>query len=354
MTRYEIHIPGEDGGRVERVHGDNWLDALRRGLASAGLPAPTRNLGVAFGKDGAVDITDNDAGRTYTVTPVREAPTKTATGPMQLTIVDEVDDPFADDDSAGPGLPVRPPVTATPAKPRQTRKRASRLGAMAFGPYRRAIRQPSNAPEQPGVIEGGETGSGPHPAADSGPYAAVESGPPRAADSGPYPAADADSDPLLLDLGIFEQFDGKPAEAAAFLLDRAMHHVPCAAGSVLLIHPRERCLYFAAVRGSKADALVDQRVPLEVGLVGHCVRTRRSLNVIDPPRDPRFARTIADTVGYVPSSIVCLPIIAGKRTFGALELLDRLGEETFSEAEEASLRRASRLLGKLLVRRLGL
>ena len=143
-------------------------------------------------------------------------------------------------------------------------------------------------------------------------------------------------------------------EFRAYLLDRAMAHVPCAAGSVLLIHPRERCFYFAAVRGTKADALADQRVPLEVGLVGHCVRTRKSVNVRDPARDPRFARSIADKVGYMPSSIVCLPIIAGRRTFGVLELLDRLGEEQFDPQEEARLRRASRKLGALLATQLGL
>lgn len=348
MTRYEIHIPGDDGDRVERVHGDNWLDALRRGLSAAGLPAPTRNLGVAFGKDGAVDITDNDSGAVYKVVPVRQAPPKTATGPMEIPIVDEIDDPFADDDDAGPGLPVRPPVEATRTAPKKSPRRSSRLGAMAFGPYRKQIRQPSNPPPRPGVIDA--------PTAESG----RDTDERRAVDSDQFPAAgdgrDAatQSDPLLRDVAAFERFDGTPAEAAAFLLDRAMHHIPCAAGSVLFIHPRARCLYFTAVRGSKADALVDQRVPLEVGLVGHCVRTRRSLNVADPPRDPRFARTIADTVGYIPSSIVCLPIVSGKRTFGALELLDRLGRETFTEDEEASLRRASRRLGKLLERLLGL
>lgn len=343
MTRYEIHIPGEDGDRVERVHGDNWLDALRRGLSAAGLPAPNRNLGVAFGAGGAVDITDADAGRVYKVVPVADAPpTRTTTGPIEVPIVDPVDDPFAEEGDAEPSLPYRPPVQAAPG-PRQAPRRAGRLSAMAFGPYRRAIRSPVDAPAAPGMLDAHE------PTRSA-----------RGAHEGPSPEESVETraahpdDPLLSDVAALDRFDGAPAEAAAFLLDRAMHHVPCAAGSVLLVHPRERCLYFAAVRGSKADMLVDQRVPLEVGLVGHCVRTRRSLNVPDPPRDPRFSRTIADKVGYIPSSIVCLPILSGRRIFGVLELLDRLGRETFTESEEASLRRASRTLGANLARLLGL
>lgn len=345
MTRYEIHIPGEGGVRVQRVHGDNWLDALRRGLAAAGLPAPDRNMGVSFGQDGAVDITDADAGRSYTVVPVKEAPPRTATGPMQLEIVDAVDDPFADDDSLEEGLPARPPVSHVTPAPKKSPRRASRLSSMAFGPYRRQIRSPQDAPAAPGVIDS--------PTDEGG----RDTGERRAADPGQRAAGGAEAgplDPLLEDMKALERFDGKSTEAAAYLLDRAMHHVPCAAGSVLYIHPRERCLYFAAVRGSKADLLVDQRLPLEVGLVGHSLRTRRSINVADPPHDPRFAKTIADKIGYVPASVVCLPIVSGRRTFGVLELLDRLGMETFTEDEEASLRRASRRLGKLLARQLGL
>lgn len=346
VTRYEIHIPGPEGNRVERVHGDNWLDALRRGLSAAGLPAPNRNLGVTFGEGGAVDITDSDAGRSYKVVPVADAQPMTArsrTGPMALPIEDEVDDPFADDDSVEPGLPVVPPVQATP--PPSTSRRAGRLSPMAWGPYRRQIRSATNAPADPGAIEDFDDRP-----PDTGELRRGGRGP---ADSVESPATDL-GDPLLADVAALDRFEGGAVEASAFLLDRAMHHVPCAAGSVLLIHSRERCLYFAAVRGSKAELLADQRVPLEVGLVGHCVRTRRSINVAEPARDPRFARTIADKVGYLPSSIVCLPIVAGRKTFGVLELLDRLGEETFSEAEEASLRRASRKLGALIARRMGL
>lgn len=338
MSRYEIHIPDGDRTRVERVHGDNWLDALRRGLAAAGLPAPNRNLGVAFAPDASVDITDTDAGRTYRVVPVAEATAeRPSTGPVPAPIADAFADPFADDDELEEGLPIHPPVQAA-AVPIDASRRRKRLSAAAWGPYRRLTRSAPDAPPEPGGLDADDEAS------DS-----YEIAPARARAANPTDS----SDPLLRDLAALDAFDGPLHDAAALLLDRAMAHVPCVAGSVLLVDPRDRSLYFAAARGSKAEALVAKRLPLDIGLAGHCLRTRRSINVTEPARDPRFARTIAEKIGYLPDSIVCLPIIARRKTFGVLELLDRHGEDGFSTEEEARLRRAARALGAHMARVLG-
>lgn len=342
MSRYEIHIPDGDDTRVERVHGDNWLDALRRGLAAAGLPAPTRNLGVAFGADGAVDIDDAEAGRTYRVVPAPETTARPASAaPIPAPIEDAFDDPFADDDEDISGLPIRPPVQAS--VPSEPTRRKKRLSAMAWGPYRRQTRRAPDAPETPASLDAGE---------DAAPddSAEVVLAPARRRPTDP-PAAPAD--PLLADMRALESFDGTLHDAAAYLLDRALAHVPSVAGSVMLVDPRDRALYFAAARGPRADALVAQRVPLDVGLAGHCLRTRRSLNVFEPARDPRFARTIADKIGHLPRAIVCLPIIAGRKSFGVLELLDPTARETYSADDETRLRRAARALGALIARTFG-
>lgn len=362
VTRYEIHIPDGDGTRIERVHGDNWLDALRRGLAAAGRPAPTRNLGVSFAPDSSVDIVDGETGEQYKVAPIPEGRSTTGERPAAndapVEIEDPVDDPFADEDEGGAMLaraPAGPMLARAPSEPPARRRRPitqptptpsrraggrGRLSAKAWGPYRQRARSAPDAPARPGAIEvsGDEHSSDEHQAV------------PNTGNISRNPQGDS----LGHDARALDDFDGDIIDASSFLLDRAMHHVPSAAGSVLLIDPRYRCLYFAAARGEKADALVSQRVPLEVGLAGHCLRTRKSLNIVEPARDPRFARSIADKVGYVPRSIVCLPIISGKRIFGVLELLDREGRETFATSEETTLRRAARRLGDLIARQLGL
>lgn len=143
--------------------------------------------------------------------------------------------------------------------------------------------------------------------------------------------------------------DQLPAQqASAQVLDACQAAFPCEAGSVLLIDARDRTLYFAVARGPEAEAVRTQRVPLEVGLAGACIRTRRSINITDPSTDPRFARSIADTVGRLPRAMVVVPVMHDRRVFGVLELLDPTGRSGFSADEEARVRRAGRRLGQHL------
>jgi GAF domain-containing protein len=144
------------------------------------------------------------------------------------------------------------------------------------------------------------------------------------------------------------------ASASAQVLDICQQIAPCDASSVLLIDTRERSLYFAVARGPLSAGLLNQRVPLEVGLAGACIRTRRSINLVDPVTDARFARTIADTVGHIPRAIVAVPVLHERRIFGVIELLDPSHTRAFSGDQEARLRRAARHLGQHLAALAGL
>ncbi len=310
LALYEIHIPpggDETSPRVERVHGENWLEALRRGLARAGHPAPTRNLGFEFRADGAVVVNDADAGRVYHVVPVvRPTPqpssvappatTAAEPAPPDVTEPDEVPDPFADEGTA---------QAATP----------QRSGALDTVDY-----------EEAGMLESQEMAE-------------------MQLTRSPETEASGEPHPLLSELDQLSRFPADVYGACAFVLDALRAHIPSEAGSVLLIDARDRCLYFAVARGPHAAGLSTQRVPLEVGLAGACIRSRRVLNIVDPAHDPRFARSIADAVGHMPRSILAAPIVAGRRAFGVLEILDRTERRGFTEEDEHLAKRAGRRLG---------
>ena len=335
MPLYEIHIPpeGDDRSpRVERVHGDNWLEALRRGLATAGCPAPARNLGFELQDDGTVVVNDAGAGRVYHVVPVvKEKPRRPATPfPAPGAAVDlearpeageAMDDPFAGEDDLDTAV-------APMALTARGRARPSGEGPVVRG---RA------GPRRPGVLdtvdyeEGGMLESQEMPAL-------------RPLD---LPGV-SDSDerhPLMRELDGLRRFPTDVHGACGFALDALRAHVECGAGSVLLIDARDRCLYFALARGPNISGLATQRVPLEVGLAGACIRGRRVVNIIDPAHDPRFARSIADAVGHVPRSILAAPVATSARAFGVIELLDRAGRRGFSEEDEDLARRTARRLG---------
>ena len=53
--------------------------------------------------------------------------------------------------------------------------------------------------------------------------------------------------------------------------------------------------------------------------------------------DPRQARDIAERVGYVPDSLLCVPLIYEDEVIGVLELLDKQGAPSFSAADMEAL-----------------
>jgi GAF domain-containing protein len=59
--------------------------------------------------------------------------------------------------------------------------------------------------------------------------------------------------------------------------------------------------------------------------------------VSDAQSDPRQAADIAESVGYVPDSILCVPLFYEDQTIGVLELLDKHGAPSFSAADMEAL-----------------
>ena len=138
--------------------------------------------------------------------------------------------------------------------------------------------------------------------------------------------------------------------AAAYTLEHPLDRVPSAAGAVLLIDPRARCLYVAAARGDGADARVSLQIPLDAPPYGRCLRSRRSLNLVDPLNDERFAPTLADRVHTDLKSWLCVPVVSGRKTFGVIELANRVDAARFTDDEETVMRRAARRFAAHLAR----
>jgi GAF domain-containing protein len=46
-------------------------------------------------------------------------------------------------------------------------------------------------------------------------------------------------------------------------------------------------------------------------------------------QDPRFNRDFAKSTGYVPGSILAMPLVVGERVVGVMEVLDKIGSQSF-------------------------
>ncbi len=61
--------------------------------------------------------------------------------------------------------------------------------------------------------------------------------------------------------------------------------------------------------------------------------TRQPLVIEDLRQDPRFSRTTAESTGYVPEGMMCVPLLHDEQALGVLYVLDRPTNSRFTLAE---------------------
>jgi hypothetical protein len=96
-----------------------------------------------------------------------------------------------------------------------------------------------------------------------------------------------------------------------------------AACSIALVDPVTNELVYQASWGAGAKEIVGVRLPPGKGLAGTVVQSGEGLAVPDCRNDPRFQAQIAAGTGYVPYTMLVLPLQSGGRAVGALSVLDR-------------------------------
>ncbi len=92
--------------------------------------------------------------------------------------------------------------------------------------------------------------------------------------------------------------------------------------SVFLLDEEAGELVFEAVTGEGSDELVGKRFPGGTGVAGSVLATGQPLILEEVTRDPRFSREVAESTGYVPATLMAVPLVAEERAFGVLEVLD--------------------------------
>jgi signal transduction protein with GAF and PtsI domain len=95
------------------------------------------------------------------------------------------------------------------------------------------------------------------------------------------------------------------------------------ASSIILYDEPADELVFRAATGNEANDLIGRRFPAGEGIAGYVLRSREPLILEDVSEDPRFARDIAESTGYVPRGLMAVPLLRGERTLGVLQVLDR-------------------------------
>ena len=116
--------------------------------------------------------------------------------------------------------------------------------------------------------------------------------------------------------------EGRPSLIGA-VVRTAAGVFDAAAASIALVDPVTDELVFKAAWGAGADEIVGVRLPPGTGLAGAAAVSGEPVLVAACREHPDFAARIAENTGYVPNTMLVVPLRRGDETIGVLSLLDR-------------------------------
>jgi hypothetical protein len=110
-----------------------------------------------------------------------------------------------------------------------------------------------------------------------------------------------------------------------------------AAASIALVNHATGELVYQAAWGAGANEIVGVRLPPGVGIAGAVVASADGVAVSDCRNDPRFAAQIAAGTGYVPNTMLVVPLKRGSglhaKPVGVLSILDRRDGGAYTQAD---------------------
>jgi GAF domain-containing protein len=113
------------------------------------------------------------------------------------------------------------------------------------------------------------------------------------------------------------------------IVDAAARLFGAAAASIALVDENLQVLRFEVAHGAGQQDVVGQEIPLDAGIAGYVVMTGNPIAVADVRKDPRFAQEFAEKTGYVPGSILAMPLVWNDRVIGVMEVLDKIDAPSF-------------------------
>ena len=123
------------------------------------------------------------------------------------------------------------------------------------------------------------------------------------------------------------------AEALRKVLAAVAAAVPSEASSLLLYDPEGRELVFNASRTLQTGVVDGMRLRCDQGIAGWVARHRESVCLDDAAKDPRHYTGIESQTGFVPRSMLCVPMVSKDTLLGVIQVINKVDGSSFTEAE---------------------
>ncbi|HEY8439239.1 MAG TPA: GAF domain-containing protein [Candidatus Limnocylindrales bacterium] len=97
------------------------------------------------------------------------------------------------------------------------------------------------------------------------------------------------------------------------------------AASIALLDPTTGRLVFEVAAGAQGQGVVGVAIDPGEGVAGYVFSTGQPIALADVASDSRFGRATAERTGYLPRSLVAVPLADDAGVVGVLEVLDKRG-----------------------------
>lgn len=117
------------------------------------------------------------------------------------------------------------------------------------------------------------------------------------------------------------------------ITEESRHVARAEASSLMLYDPETNELYFRVALGESGDQEALKRsVRLKVGqgIAGMTAKNRTSIVVADVKKDPRFFPGVDSAIQFQTRNLLAVPMIDRDKLIGVLEVVNKIGEESFS------------------------
>ncbi len=145
------------------------------------------------------------------------------------------------------------------------------------------------------------------------------------------------------------------SEEADDLLDTivavATRTVHAEAGSLLLVTDDQEHLVFEAVHGEKAGELKKFKLKLGQGIAGFVAASGQPLCVTDVGKSEQWDKSISEAIQFQTRSILAVPALAGRRTMGVLEVVNKTDGRGFEQQDIELLSQFAKIAGAAVERR---
>ena len=121
------------------------------------------------------------------------------------------------------------------------------------------------------------------------------------------------------------------------LAETARRLFGAAACSLAMLSADESELRYTIAAGAGADEVTGMRIPSAQGIAGWVVQSGQPIAISDLASDPRFSRETAEQTGYIPQTILAVPVQTAQRMLGVISLLDRDTRRPAAEQDMALL-----------------